>query len=264
MKSFDGNNPYLRLAYLYPEVMNLYADRGNVLAIASRCAWRGITLTIVDIAVGDALEPGAYDIIFIGGGQDREQRLVAPDLLKKKAALTRLTADGTVALAVCGGFQLFGHVYRPARGDAIEGLGLLDVETKAGTKRLIGNVVIEGMLDDFDGTLVGFENHSGKTYLGPEARPLGKIVYGNGNNGEDAFEGAVQDNVFGTYLHGSLLPKNPAFADHLITLALRRRYPEYSLPPLDDSLEDAAHAAAIERTRESRRSSRVPQWLRRF
>jgi len=264
MKPSSEASPTLRLAYLYPEVMNLYADRGNVMTLAKRCAWRDIALKIDEVAVDETLEPQAYDMIFIGGGQDREQRLIAPDLLKNKAALERMAASGVVMLAVCGGFQLFGRVYRPAQGEAIEGIGVLDMETVSGNKRLIGNVVIDSMLDDFNGTLVGFENHSGKTYLGPKARALGKIIHGNGNNAEDGLEGATQGNVFGTYLHGSLLPKNPAFADHLITLALKRRYPDYSLLPLDDSLENAAHVAAIERTRQVGRSSRLPQWLRRF
>ena len=236
----------LRLAHLYPKLMNLYGDRGNILSLRRRCQQRGITLAVDELEIGDALDADAYDLIFIGGAQDREQQRVAADLLETKAeALHKAVEQGVVLLAVCGGYQLLGRHYRPAAGEELAGVGIFDawtVHPGPTAKRFIGNVVVRWQ----GGTLVGFENHGGRTYLGPSARPLAKVIVGFGNNGRDGSEGVVQgDNAFGTYLHGSLLPKNPRFADHLIAQALRRRYGELELAPLDDVLEERAHAEAV-------------------
>jgi CobQ-like glutamine amidotransferase family enzyme len=236
----------LRLAHLYPKLMNLYGDRGNILSLRRRCQQRGITLVVDELELGEALGPAAYDLIFIGGAQDREQRRVAVDLLETKAqALHQAVDDGVVLLAVCGGYQLLGRYYRPAAGEELAGVGIFDawtVHPGPAARRFIGNVVVRWQ----GRTLVGFENHGGRTYLGPSARPLATVIAGFGNNGRDGSEGVVQgENAFGTYLHGSLLPKNPRFADHLIASALRRRYGEVELLPLDDALEERAHAEAV-------------------
>ena len=236
----------LRLAHLYPKLMNIYGDRGNIITLRHRCEKRGIELAVDELEVGGAFDADAYDMAFIGGAQDREQRRVADDLRTTKAApLSEAVENGLVVLAVCGGYQLMGHYYREANGQELPGLGILDLWTVhpgPGAKRFIGNVVVE-----WNGvTLVGFENHGGRTHLGPKAKPLGKIVRGFGNNGEDGFEGATYRNVFGTYLHGSLLPKNPALADHLIRLALERQHDEpIKLAPLDDAIEKMAHTQAV-------------------
>jgi len=236
----------LRLAHLYPKLMNLYGDRGNILCLRRRCEQRSITLVVNELELGEGLDPAAYDLIFIGGAQDREQRRVAADLLETKAeALHQAVAEGVVLLAVCGGYQLLGRYYRPAVGEELPGAGVFDLWTEhpgPTARRFIGNVVVRWQ----GNTLVGFENHGGRTYLGPRARPLATVIAGFGNNGRDGSEGAVQgENAFGTYLHGSLLPKNPRFADHLIAQALRRRYGEAELAPLDDALEERAHAEAV-------------------
>jgi len=236
----------LRLAHLYPKLMNLYGDRGNILSLRRRCQQRGITLAVDELELGEALDADAYDLIFIGGAQDREQRRVAADLLETKAqALHQAVEQGVALLAVCGGYQLLGRHYRPAAGEELAGVGIFDawtVHPGPTARRFIGNVVVRWQ----GGTLVGFENHGGRTYLGPSARPLATVIVGFGNNGRDGSEGVVQgDNAFGTYLHGSLLPKNPRFADHLIAQALRRRYGEVELAPLDDALEQRAHAEAV-------------------
>jgi|DewCreStandDraft_5_1066085.scaffolds.fasta_scaffold02050_4 CobQ-like glutamine amidotransferase family enzyme len=247
----------LRLAHLYPRRMNIYGDRGNILALRYRCQARGIELTVEELEVGEPLDPARFDIIFIGGAQDREQRLVAQDLASQKGpALREAAAAGAVVLAVCGGYQLLGHYYRTAQGEELPGVGLFDawtVHPGPGARRFIGDVVVEWE----SRTLVGFENHGGRTYLGPDARPLGRVLAGFGNNGEDGYEGAVRGSAFGTYLHGSLLPKNPHFTDRLISLALERRYPGAALPPLDDSLEAQAHAAAV---RIARRRHILRRW----
>jgi CobQ-like glutamine amidotransferase family enzyme len=235
----------LRLAHLYPKQMNLYGDRGNILCLRYRCEGRGIELTVEELEVGEPLDPTGCDLIFIGGAQDREQRRVAADLLVAKGeALRQAVGAGVVVLAVCGGYQLLGRYYRPAAGEDLPGLGIFDAWTEhpgPEAKRFIGNVVVRWQ----GATLVGFENHGGRTFLGPAARPLARVIAGYGNNGRDGTEGAVQANAFGTYLHGSLLPKNPRFADHLITLALVRKYGQSDLPPLDDVLEQQAHAEAV-------------------
>ena len=240
----------LRVANLYPRLMNIYGDRGNILCLARRCLDRGIDIDVSELSVGDALDPAAYDLIFMGGAQDRDQRNVADDLRATKGAALHDAVDaGIVALAVCGGYQLFGTYYRESTGEQLEGLGVFDLWTEhpgAGAPRLIGNVVAQ--LPDGT-TLVGFENHGGRTYLGGGATPLARVRSGYGNNGSDRTEGARYKSAFGTYLHGSLLPKNPRFADMLIELALRRRHgDDVHLTPLDDRIENAAHDAALRLT----------------
>ncbi len=237
----------LRICHLYPDLLNLYGDRGNILALVRRAQWYGLEVSVVSKGLGESVDPREFDLFFIGGGEDRQQRLAARDLREVKGeALREAAASGKVILGVCGGYQLLGHAYRPAEGEDLEGLGLLDVVTvhpgKA-AKRLIGNIVIRCAL--LGGrTLVGFENHGGRTALGSGVRPLGVVLAGFGNNGEDGTEGAVCGNVYGTYLHGPLLPKNPAFADFLIARALETRYGKVHLRALDDRVEEEAHRAA--------------------
>jgi CobQ-like glutamine amidotransferase family enzyme len=230
---------HLRIAALYPELLNIYADRGNLLLLERRCAWRGIACTITPLTLGDRLDPDAYDLVYLGGGQDRDQQLCAEDLTTVKAdAMHAHAARGGTILAVCGGYQLLGHHYAPVSGEQIPGIGLLDLHTERGDGRLIGNVAIE-----VDGqTLAGFENHAGRTVLGAGQAPLGTVLAGHGNTGSSGFEGARTGNVIGTYLHGPLLPKNAWFADLLIATALG--LDPAALAPLDDRFEDAAHAAA--------------------
>jgi len=213
----------LTLGHLYPAQLNLYGDRGNIITLRRRCQMRGIALRVVPLGIGDALAPDEYDLLFIGGGQDREQAPVSQDIFDMKGiGLWAAVEDDMPVLAVCGGYQLLAHYYRPASGPDMRGLGIFDAWTihkGANVPRCIGNIAIE-----WNGsTLVGFENHGGRTYLGT-AKPLGKVLKGHGNNSEDHSEGAMYRNAFGTYLHGSLLPKNPHFADHLLALALRRSY----------------------------------------
>jgi CobQ-like glutamine amidotransferase family enzyme len=240
------SKPTLRFLALYPEQMNIYADRGNAIFLQRRCEWRGLGFEYASAGPGEEFDPSAHDLIYIGGGQDRDQKAVAGDMLAtKRDALRSAVDDGAVVLAVCGGYQLLGHGY--AVGDErIEGLGLADLETvREDGPRLIGNVAIEVDLGEGPRVVAGFENHGGRTRLGPDAQPLGRVVKGHGHNGRDGFEGVRLKNLFGTYLHGPLLPKNAWLADRLTALALARATgaaPE--LAPLDDELEDAAHAAA--------------------
>jgi hypothetical protein len=237
----------LHLLALYPEQMNIYADRGNIIFLRRRCEWRGIGFSYAAAGPGDSFDPGAHDLLYVGGGQDRDQRAVARDMAStKRDALAAAVEDGAALLAVCGGYQLLGHSYQLGE-ERLPGLGLADLETvRESGPRLIGNVAIEVELDaDGPRTLAGFENHGGRTYLGPDARPLGRVLSGFGNNGKDGLEGVVRANMIGTYLHGPLLPKNAWLADRLIALALARRYgsaPE--LAPLDDALEQAAADSA--------------------
>ncbi|MPZ13834.1 MAG: glutamine amidotransferase [Chloroflexi bacterium] len=261
----------LRLVYLYGDLMNLYGDRGNIITLQRRCAWRNIDLEVVEATIGDRIEPDKSDIFFFGGGQDREQEVVSRDLaLRTGEAIQEAVEDGAALLAVCGGYQLLGYFFRTADGTEIPGVGLFDAYTIAGPARNVGNVVVDASLDGQRHTLVGFENHSGRTYLGqapsgasqaashiggcPQASgphrtvPLGRVLVGNGNNGEDHFEGAQDRHAIGTYLHGPVLPKNPWLADWLIQAALRRRLGEdASLLPLDDTEEVAAHDTLMAR-----------------
>ena len=234
----------LRLGHLYPALMNIYGDRGNILTLERRCHLRGIELEVVSLEVGDALAPGDFDILFMGGAQDNEQRLVADDLAATKGALREAVEDGVVFLGVCGGYQLSGRFYRGLDGKELPGAGVFDLYTlHPGVKarRLIGNLSAQWE----GGTLVGFENHGGRTYLGPGTKPLAKVLRGFGNDGKSGHEGAHYKNAFGCYLHGPLLPKNPVFADHLIGLALGRKYGEGNLEALDDALEMMSHAEAL-------------------
>jgi len=236
----------LRLLALYPEEMNIYADRGNIIFLRRRCEWRGIGFSYESAGPGESFDPGAHDLLYIGGGQDRDQRLVAADMLRtKRDALATAVEDGAVLLAVCGGYQLLGHSYQLG-DERIEGLGLADLETvREPGPRLIGNVAIEADLGGGPRLVAGFENHGGRTYLGAAAESLGRVVKGYGNNGGDRGEGVRRRNMIGTYLHGPLLPKNAWLADRLIQLALARRAgAEPELAPLDDVLERAAHETA--------------------
>ena len=233
----------LRVCALYPDLMNIYADRGNLLVLERRCAWRGLGCEITAAGLGEGVDPDAHDLFYLGGGQDRDQRLCALDLVQtKRDALHAAAARGAIVLGVCGGYQLLGHRYALA-DENIPGLGLVDLETiRSGGRRLIGNVAIEVDLDG-DGrrrTLAGFENHAGHTHLGPGETALGRVLKGHGNTGSSGAEGVRRGGVIGTYLHGPLLPKNTWFADWLIRAALALN----ELPPLDDAFEEAAHAEA--------------------
>ncbi|MCS6800360.1 MAG: glutamine amidotransferase [Chloroflexota bacterium] len=246
----------LRIGHLYPDVMNLYGDRGNVLALAQRARWRGFGVEIIPISLGDPFRPDAVDLLFAGGDQDREQRRVAADLAGRKGeAIRAAIEEGLPALVVCGSYQLFGERYQPAAGPELRGLAVFDAVTihpGATVVRCVGNIVV-----DWEGSLlVGFENHGGRTYLGPRAAPLGRVVVGYGNNGEDGTEGARYKNAFGTYLHGALLPKNPMLADTLLSLALQRRGEDPALAPLDERVEEAARRVAIARARRERHALR--------
>ena len=236
----------LRLLAMYPDQMNIYADRGNIIFLRRRCEWRGIGFSYAAAGPGERFDPGAHDLIYIGGGQDRDQVLVAADMVEtKRDAIAASAEDGAVVLAVCGGYQLLGHGYQLG-DDRIEGLGLADLETvREPGPRLIGNVTIEVDLGTGPRLVAGFENHGGRSYLGDSAEPLGRVLSGHGNNGKDGREGVRRLNVLGTYLHGPLLPKNSWLADRLIQLALARRTgAEPELEPLDDELEAAAHESA--------------------
>jgi CobQ-like glutamine amidotransferase family enzyme len=240
----------LVLVHLYPDLMNVYGDRGNIITLQRRAEWRGLELEVRSCTLGETFDPEETDLIFFGGGQDREQGVVAGDLVERKAeSVRRAVEGGTALLAVCGGYQLLGKFFRTASGDELPGVGLFDAWTVAGDRRCIGNIVIDCQWDPSRRDLVGFENHSGKTYLGPGCQPLGRVRQGFGNNGDDGAEGAVYRTAYGCYLHGSLLPKNAWFADHLLLEALRRRGgPEATLAPLDSRLEDMAHEAVVART----------------
>jgi lipid II isoglutaminyl synthase (glutamine-hydrolysing) len=241
----EASGRRLRVCALYPDLMNIYADRGNLLLLERRCAWRGIGFELRPASLGDDVDPAAHDLFYLGGGQDRDQRLCAYDLVERKRdALHAAAADGRAILAVCGGYQLLGHSYQLG-DEEIPGIGLVDLRTvREDGPRLIGNVAIEVELPGLDGprVLAGFENHGGRTYLGDGARPLGRVLRGHGNTGASGLEGVRRGGVIGTYLHGPLLPKNAWFADWLIATALGLEVG--SLAPLDDALEHAAHASA--------------------
>ncbi|MEA2641347.1 MAG: hypothetical protein QOF51_2741 [Chloroflexota bacterium] len=239
----------LRLVHLYGDLMNLYGDRGNIIALQRRCAWRGIELQVVDVTAGDRIDPATSDLFFFGGGQDREQSTVSEDLaLGNGEAIEEAVHEGAALLSVCGGYQLLGRYFRTAEGTEIPGTALFDAYTVAGPDRNVGNVVAESELDGGRYTLIGFENHSGRTYLGSGVEPLARVQVGRGNNGEDRLEGCRSGTAIGTYLHGPILPKNPWLTDWLIATALHRRAGEdVPLPPLDDGRETAAHDAMVER-----------------
>ena len=241
------------VGHLYPEYLNIYADRGNIAVFSRRAALRGHELEVMPISVGDEVRPGEHDLLYIGGGQDREQALVAPDLAAKSAGIHAAVEAGVAALAVCGGYQLFGRGYRGHRGDSMPGIGLFPHETVAGERRMIGDVLLECELEQGERrTLAGFENHAGRTRLDPGAVPLGRVVAGFGNDGDSGYEGCRVGRALGTYLHGPLLPRNPWLADWLLAQALAHATggdpPE--LEPLDDELEQRAHAISAQRARE--------------
>ncbi len=240
-------NPTLHLVHLYPALLNLYGDRGNIITLQRRCAWRGIDLSVHPVGLHESFPEMDVDLLFMGGDQDREQAVVVDDLRRNHSGtLTRLVDAGVPFLAVCGSFQLLQRYYRPAEGPDLEGVGLFDAYTVHPghhVPRCVGNIVVEWE----GGSIVGFENHGGRTYLEGATSPLARVRKGFGNNGKDGTEGARIKNLFGTYVHGSLLPKNPGFADYLLQLALNRRYPGYILSELDDRLEERAHAVAISR-----------------
>jgi lipid II isoglutaminyl synthase (glutamine-hydrolysing) len=234
--------PALRVLSLYPELMNIYADRGNIAVFRARCEWRGLGFAHAASSLGESFDPDAHDLVYIGGGQDRDQVAVAHDMERsKRDALHQAAGRGAVVLAVCGGYQLLGHSYELG-GEELPGVGLVNLRTiREPGPRLIGNCAIEADLGTGPRVIAGFENHGGRTYLEAGERPLGRVMGGHGNNGRDGFEGVHRDNVIGTYLHGPLLPKNIWLADRLIELALG-----IELEPLaDDELEDAAHASAL-------------------
>jgi CobQ-like glutamine amidotransferase family enzyme len=241
----EGNAVKLTIGWLYGSSMNIYGDRGNVLALAQRCRWRGIDAEVVSVEVGEPIDTGRFDIYFWGGGQDREQIEPSADMQGTKGeALKAEIEDGAPLLSVCGGYQLLGKFYRPHDREELPGIGVFDAWSVAGHERFIGNVVV--VSEEF-GELVGFENHSGLTHLGPSARPLGIVKVGHGNNGQDGFEGCHYKNAIGCYMHGALLPKNPAVSDYLIRAAMKRRYGVDELEDLDDELEMTAHASAVRR-----------------
>jgi CobQ-like glutamine amidotransferase family enzyme len=232
--------PTLRVCALYPELMNIYADRGNIAILRARCEWRGLGFELASSSTGEALDPQGHDLLYMGGGQDRDQVAVARDMSATKREPLHAAADrGAVVLAVCGGYQLLGHSYRLG-DEELPGVGLVDLRTvREPGERLIGNCAIEADMGGGPRVIAGFENHGGRTYLGPQEQPLGRVLAGHGNNGRDGFEGVRRGSIVGTYLHGPLLPKNVWLADRLIELALG-----IELKPLDDELEDAAHASA--------------------
>jgi CobQ-like glutamine amidotransferase family enzyme len=242
----------LTVGHLYPDYLNIYADRGNMAVLARRAAWRGLELDVVPVGLGETLRPGTHDLLYIGGGQDREQALVAPDLAAKGPSLAEAVAGGAVVLAVCGGYQLLGRYYRDRHGVELPGAGLLPLYTVAGERRMIGDVLLECELDPgARRTLAGFENHAGRTLLDDGAEPLGRVVAGFGNDGSSGYEGCRSGRVVGTYLHGPLLPRNPWFADWLLAQAVAHASggepPVFQL--LSDRLEDEAHAVAAARAR---------------
>jgi lipid II isoglutaminyl synthase (glutamine-hydrolysing) len=235
----------LTLVHLYPREMNIYGDTGNVMVLRKRLQWRGLPVTVVPVSVGDPL-PTDADIVLGGGGQDAAQGEIGQDFTSRGTELRAMADDGVVMLAICGSYQMLGHEFVTQEGLRIPGVAVLDVTTQGQPVRLIGN----NFVDTPDaGRLVGYENHSGLTTLGPGARPLGTTQSGRGNNGKDGSEGAVRDNVFGTYLHGPVLAKSPRFADELLSRALARRGADAELEPLDDSLALAAADVAIRRPR---------------
>lgn len=236
----------LNVCHLYPDLLNLYGDRGNVMAFVRRCQWRGIPVRVHEVNLGQSVDFVSMDFLFLGGGSDREQNLMAADLLQRVESLGQAIEDNLVVLAICGGYQLMGKFYRTLEGDVIPGLGLLNFHTEAGKKRLIGNVAVDVRIGDKQTQITGFENHSGQTILG-DIPALGRVLSGFGNNGKDGLEGARYKNVFCSYLHGPILPKNPALTDHLIALALERRGQKPNLSPLDDALERRANEVMLKR-----------------
>jgi hypothetical protein len=243
-----GGWPTLRIAHLYPALLNVAGDGGNLMALQQRCAWRGIPTEVVTIEPGDSADFSTFDIILFHGGQDVEMEIVAADLGLKAPSLREAADRGVVIFAVCAGLQLLGTRYTPSDGPALEGAAILDLETRGGPQRFMQHAAVDVTIDGQRGTIVGFENHSGQTELGPNAQPFGTMIAGAGNNGRDGTEGAVRGHVYATYLHGPVLPKNPWLSDQLVRIALERRLGHpVVLAPLDDSTERRAHAVALEK-----------------
>lgn len=239
----------LNIAHLYPDLLNLYGDRGNIQCFRKRLEWRGIDAEVTQYLQGDVIDFSQVDIVLLGGGSDREQEIVCKELLKIKEDFRNYVEAGGVVLAVCGGYQLLGHYYM-TKTSKIEGLGILDIYTEWKPKRLIRNIILNS--DLFKNPIVGFENHGGRTYIGKH-KPLGKVFFGLGNTGKGDYEGVIYKNVIATYLHGPLLPKNPEICDYLLTKALERRYQtSITLKPLDDSMEQAANQYIVDRYRDKK------------
>lgn len=228
----------LRIAHMYPECLNLYGDSGNCIVLEKRLAWRGIQAEVIPVSLGDSIDFASCDIVFIGGGSDREQKIVCNELLAHKKNLKAYVEDGGCLLAVCGGYQLLGQSYVMGQ-DTLEGLGIVDMQTTRGGTRLIGNIAIQTSF--FETPVVGFENHGGYTVLSENVKPLGRVMAGYGNDGASGYEGCHYNNVIGTYIHGPLLPKNPMLADYILQTALQRRYGSFTLDPLDDAVENEAN-----------------------
>ena len=237
------------VGHLYPDYLNIYADRGNIAVLARRAAWRGHELEVRPLSVSEPVRPGEHDLLYVGGGQDREQALVAQDLVAKADGIREAVAMGAAVLAVCGGYQLLGRSYRDFHGEDLPGIGVFPFNTVAGETRMIGDVLLECELEPGERrTLAGFENHAGRTRLDPGAQPLGRVIAGFGNDGESGWEGCHVGRAVGTYLHGPLLPRNPWFADWLLAQALAHRLGEPPrLDPLPDELELQAHAVSARR-----------------
>lgn len=228
----------LTIGHLYPDLLNLYGDRGNIQCLMKRCLWRGIEAETVSFELDDKIDFSNLDIVLLGGGSDREQMLVCEKLKEIQKDFKEYVEQDGVVIAICGGYQLLGNYYNTEKGK-MEGLSLVDMYTEQGENRLIDNIVLQSEL--FDMPIVGFENHGGRTFIGKNS-PLGKVLYGSGNDGKSGYEGVVYKNIIGTYLHGPLLPKNPQLADELILRALRKKYgKDVTLAPLDDSQEKAAN-----------------------
>ncbi|MGI6069190.1 MAG: type 1 glutamine amidotransferase [Blautia sp.] len=227
----------ITIGHLYPDLLNLYGDRGNIQCLMKRCIWRGIEAQTITYELEDVIDFSQLDIVLLGGGSDREQRLVCEKLQSIQPQFKEYVENGGVVIAICGGYQLLGKYYKTAEG-TMKGLDLVDLYTEQGEGRLISNIVLQSEL--FDMPVVGFENHGGRTHIG-SCQPLGKVLYGSGNDGVSGYEGVVYKNVIGTYLHGPLLPKNPQLADELILRALRRKDAGAVLEPLDDSQEKEAN-----------------------
>ena len=238
----------LKICHMYPDVLNLYGDRGNILCMGRRLAWRGIGCEVTKLPIGSQARLSDYDLVFIGGGQDFEQQVLLEDLHRGKDREIRAAVeDGLPFLTICGGYQMLGSYYETHDGQRCDFIGALDLHTVGAPTRMIGNYKFQCGPASGGSVVVGFENHSGKTWLGPGVEPLGRVLAGFGNNGEDGTEGARYKNVFGTYSHGPLLPKNPEFCDYLLLTALRRKYGTAELEPLDDRAELAAHDEMCER-----------------
>lgn len=230
----------LKIGHLYPDVLNLYGDRGNVICMEKRLQWRGIDVTTTPLPIGEPLKASDYDLLFIGGGQDFEQEVLLRDLAAGKSAELRAAIeDGITVLAICGGYQMLGSYYKTWDGKRCDFTGILELYTEGAKERMIGNYMFS--CEELGVNIVGFENHSGRTFLGSAVRPMGRVLSGHGNNGQDGTEGARYKNVFATYSHGCLLPKNPVLADHILKTALERKYGHADLAPLEDLFENQAH-----------------------